>query len=166
MHDINRPTAPSETRRRFLEGIALAGGTVAAASSMGLPRYAAAQTGELQPRQVPIGGKLATPSKTDHWYIPASDKTVHWGYFSKGLKPIVAIRPRDYITVECLTHQASDDYGRMIKGNPGAESVYYWNKDKKNVNRRGAGPMAFEAVARHLGLHPSRPCLTQALHRS
>ena len=29
----------------------------------------------------------------------------------------------------------------MIKGDPGAESVFLWTKDQKNVNRRGAGPM-------------------------
>src|SRR5208282_6252595 len=27
------------------------------------------------------------------------------------------------------------------KGDPGAESVFFWTKDKKNVNRRGAGPL-------------------------
>ena len=29
----------------------------------------------------------------------------------------------------------------MIKGDPGAESVYHWTKKQKDVNRRGAGPM-------------------------
>lgn len=129
----------NETRRRFLKGAALAGGTVAASSALGLPRLAAAQ--ELQPRQVPMTGKIGTPTKAAHWYLPASDKTVHWGYFSKGLKPLIEVEPGDYVTVECLTHQASDDFDRMIKGDPGAESVYYWTKDQKNVNRRGAGPM-------------------------
>lgn len=145
MHDdtgseTRSPMALNDTRRRFLRGAALAGGTVAA-SSLVLPRIAAAQPGELQPRQVPVTGMPDTPSKTNHWYIPASDKTVHWGYFSKGLKSVIEVRPGDYITVECLTHQASDDYDRMIKGDPGAESVYYWTKDKKNVNRRGAGAL-------------------------
>src|SRR5712692_3368270 len=139
--EIGSSTALNETRRRLLRGAALAGGTVAAASSLGLPRITAAQQGELRPRQVPIAGKLDVPSKTSHWYVPASDKTVHWGYFSKGLQAAIEIRPGDYVTVECLTHQASDDYDRMIKGDPGAESVYYWTKDRKNVNRRGAGPL-------------------------
>jgi translation initiation factor IF-1 len=135
-----RAVGLDETRRRFLKGAALAGGTFAAPSLM-MPRIAAAQTSEFQPRQIPVAGTSEAPSKTNHWYVPASDKTVHWGYFSKGLKPVVEIRPGDYVTVECLTHQASDDYERMIKGDPGAESVYYWTNDKKNVNRRGAGPM-------------------------
>jgi acetamidase/formamidase len=46
----------------------------------------------------------------------------------------------DYITIETLTHQASDDAERMIEGDPGAESVYLWTKEKKGVTRRGAGP--------------------------
>ncbi len=73
--------------------------------------------------------------------MPASDKTVHWGYFSKNLRPVIEISSGDHVTVECLTHCASDDYERMIKGDPGAESVFYWTKEQKNVNRRGAGPL-------------------------
>ena len=29
----------------------------------------------------------------------------------------------------------------MVKGDPGAESVYHWDADGKGVNRRGAGPI-------------------------
>jgi acetamidase/formamidase len=39
----------------------------------------------------------------------------------------------------------------MIKGDPGAESVYLWTKDKKNVNRRGAGPMDASLFGRGAG---------------
>jgi acetamidase/formamidase len=105
------------------------------------PRVALSQPAGQPTRDVPVPGKLASPGKTSHWYLPATDQTVHWGYFSKALKPILEIDSGDYVTVECLTHQASDDYDRMIKGDPGAESVYYWTKDRKGVNRRGAGPM-------------------------
>jgi acetamidase/formamidase len=45
------------------------------------------------------------------------------------------------VTIEVLTHHANDDAERMIKGDPGAESVFLWTKDKKGVNRRGAGPV-------------------------
>lgn len=99
-----RTTELDETRRRFLKGAALAGSTVAA-SSLVLPRIAAAQTGEIQPRGITVPGNLDAPTKTTHWYIPASDKTVHWGYFSKGLKPVIEIRSGDYVTLECLTHR-------------------------------------------------------------
>ena len=140
MRDDTSRTGSSETRRRFLKGSALAGGTIAAASTLGLPRLVAAEERELQPRQV-AAGAVATPSRTNHWHLPASDKTVHWGYFSKGLKPAIEIASGDFVTVECLTHQASDDHERMVKGDPGAESVYHWTRDQKNVDRRGAGPM-------------------------
>lgn len=76
-----------------------------------------------------------------HHYIPVAVNTVHWGYFSKTLKPVLSIEPGDYVTIETLTQHAGDDYARMIQGDPGAESVYLWNKDKKNIERRGAGPM-------------------------
>ena len=57
------------------------------------------------------------------------------------LKPLIELDSGDYVTIEALTHHAYDDYERMIKGDPGAESVFLWTKDKKNVNRRGAGPI-------------------------
>ena len=47
----------------------------------------------------------------------------------------------DFVTIEVLTHHANDDAERMVKGDPGAESVFYWDKQRKGVDRRGAGPM-------------------------
>ncbi|RZI92355.1 MAG: AraC family transcriptional regulator, partial [Rubrivivax sp.] len=76
-----------------------------------------------------------------HYYIPASDKTVHWGYFSRTLKPALSVRSGDIVTIETLTQHASDDRERMIDGDPGAESVFHWTPERKNVDRRGAGPM-------------------------
>ncbi len=96
------------------------------------------------------GGTLISPAaaqtaskagKTAYHYLPATAETVHWGYFSKLLKPQLEIDSGDYVTIEALTHHANDDAERMIKGDPGAESVFLWTKDKKGVNRRGAGPM-------------------------
>ena len=78
---------------------------------------------------------------TNHYYIPASANTVLWGYFSKSAKPVVEVESGDYVTIETLTHHANDDAERMVKGDPGAESIFYWDSKKKNVNRRGAGPM-------------------------
>ncbi len=73
--------------------------------------------------------------------MPANDKTVHWGYFSKLLKPLIEVSSGDFVTIEVLTHHANDDAERMVKGDPGAESVFYWDRQRKGVNRRGAGPM-------------------------
>ena len=129
-----------QSRRNFLKTTALAGGA-AAVGSVASPYISSAEAAQLTPRQVPLSGMATMPGKANHWYVPASDKTVHWGYFSKKLKPLIEIDSGDYATIECLTHQAGDDPDRMIKGDPGAESVYYWTKEKKNVIRRGAGPM-------------------------
>ena len=38
-----------------------------------------------------------------------------------------------------------------MKGDPGAESVYLWTKDKKGVNRRGAGPVEGNQLKRGSG---------------
>jgi acetamidase/formamidase len=76
-----------------------------------------------------------------HHVVPATAETVHWGYFSRSLKPVLSIASGDFVTIETLTHHAYDDHARMIAGDPGAESVFHWTKDRKNVDRRGAGPL-------------------------
>jgi acetamidase/formamidase len=84
----------------------------------------------------------ASPSSTTvhHHRIPANAQTVHWGYFSKKLAPIIEVDSGDFVTLETVTHHANDDFERMIQGDPGVESIFYWDKHKKGVNRRGAGP--------------------------
>jgi acetamidase/formamidase len=76
-----------------------------------------------------------------HYVVPATAATVHWGYFSRALKPVLSVGSGDFVTIETLTHHAYDDHARMISGDPGAESVFHWTKDAKNVDRRGAGPL-------------------------
>ena len=78
-------------------------------------------------RQVQAGIPSVHDRKS-HYFVPANDKTVHWGYFSKSLKPLVQMDSGDFVTIEALTHHANDDAERMIKGDPGAESVFYWSK--------------------------------------
>jgi acetamidase/formamidase len=91
------------------------------------------------------------PAKRAYHYLPANDQTVHWGYFSKKLKPRVEIDSGDLVTIEALTHHANDDAELMIKGDPGAESVFYWTKELKKVDRRGAGPMDASLFGRGAG---------------
>jgi len=119
-------------RRSFLKSSFAASGAAAAmaAGGMSLVTPALAQTAQARQTTGPA-----------HHHLPANADTVHWGYFSKSLKPKVEINSGDFVTIEALTHHAYDDYDRMIKGDPGVESVYLWTKEKKNVNRRGAGPM-------------------------
>ncbi|KAG7361755.1 AraC family transcriptional regulator [Nitzschia inconspicua] len=71
-------------------------------------------------------------------HIALSNETVHWGYFSKSLEPIVTIESGTEITVEMATHHACDDWDKMIKGDEGMESIYLWNEDGANQDYRGA----------------------------
>ncbi len=125
-------------RRSFLKSAFLAGGGAAAAWAGGatLATPASAQT---------------KPGQPTYHYLPANADTVHWGYFSKLLKPQLEVDSGDYITIEALTHHANDDAERMVKGDPGAESVFLWTKEKKGVNRRGAGPIDGKLLGRGAG---------------
>ena len=91
------------------------------------------------------------PQIARHHYLPANNENVHWGYFSKSLAPRLVIHSGDLVTVETLTHHAADDWERMVKGDPGAESVYHWDSEKKGVNRRGAGPVDASIYGRGAG---------------
>ncbi len=68
------------------------------------------------------GLAMAQPkSSARHHHLPANADTVHWGFFSKNLKPQLEVDSGDLVTIETLTHQASDDHERMIAGDTGAE---------------------------------------------
>jgi acetamidase/formamidase len=79
--------------------------------------------------------------RLNHHLLPATPETVHWGFFSRSLKPALSVASGDFVTIETLTHHAYDDHARMIQGDPGAESVFRWTKYEKAVDRRGAGPL-------------------------
>ena len=103
-------------------------------------------------------GTLATPASAEtkpgqptYHYLPANSDTVHWLYFSKLLKPQLEVDSGDYITIEAVTHHAGDDTERLVKGDPGVESIYLWTKEKKGVNRRGAGPVDGKLLGRGSG---------------
>lgn len=89
--------------------------------------------------------------KPRHHLLRATANTVHWGYFSHDLKPVLEVDSGDTVTIEALTQHAADDWDRMIAGDPGAESVFHWTADSKNVNRRGAGPMDASIYGRGAG---------------
>jgi acetamidase/formamidase/AraC-like DNA-binding protein len=92
--------------------------------------------------------KSATP--ISH-YLAATAEHVHWGYFSRSLKPVIEIASGDIVTVETLTQHASDDPERMIEGDAGAESVFHWSSTRKEVDRRGAGPVDASIYGRGAG---------------
>jgi acetamidase/formamidase/AraC-like DNA-binding protein len=86
-----------------------------------------------------------------HHHLSVDATRVHWGYFSHSRAPAVEIASGDTITIETLTQHASDDPERMIDGDAGAESVFRWTREKKNVDRRGAGPMDASIFGRGAG---------------
>ncbi len=122
-------------RRAFLQG-GLAG--AAALGAIATPALAMAQP--------PVGRTTVS-----HHYLPATDKTVHWGYFSKSLKPQVEVESGDFLTIETVTHHAGDDWERMVKGDPGVESIFHWDRKRKGVDRRGAGPVDGKLFGRGAG---------------
>ena len=133
-----------EARRSFLKDAVVAGGGVVSAGTLGVTLVSGAHA--------QAGARAA--EKSNHYHIAASDQTVHWGYFSRSLKPLVEVNSGDFVTMEALTHHAYDDFERMIKGDAGAESVFHWDRQKKNVDRRGAGPMDHKLGAGGgLGVH-------------
>src|ERR1700693_4834052 len=129
-------------RRSFLRSSFAAAGGAAAMTAGGI---------SLVTPQMAAAAEKNQPAKRSYHHLPANADTVHWGYFSKQLKPQVEIDSGDFITIEALTHHANDDAERMVKGDPGAESVFLWTKEKKGVNRRGAGPMDASLFGRGAG---------------
>ncbi len=85
--------------------------------------------------------------------LPVTDRTVHWGYFSKIVAPALTVRSGDSATIETLTHHAGDDYERMIRGDTAAERIYHWTQAEKTMARRGAGAMRPIGGGEGLGVH-------------
>ncbi|MGY2050186.1 acetamidase/formamidase family protein [Methylobacterium sp. JK268] len=132
-------------RRAFLKSGFVATGGAAALAAGGLSLVTPALAETSQKRQ---------PARLSHYHLPASAETVHWGFFSRLLAPQVEVGSGDLVTIETLTHHANDDAERMVTGDPGAESVFLWTKDRKGVDRRGAGPMdAKIGAGGGLGVH-------------
>jgi acetamidase/formamidase len=71
-------------------------------------------------------------------HLALSAETVHWGYFSKTLEPILTVQSGAEVVVEMATHHACDDWDKMIKGDAGMESIYTWTADGKGEEYRGA----------------------------
>jgi acetamidase/formamidase/AraC-like DNA-binding protein len=147
--------SPRAFRQREVERLS---GLGVRAGQRGWPQDAIAQ---LRPNQLtpviasaePEPVDLAVPQagKPAHHYLPVDAAHVHWGFFSRALKPLVEMVSGDTITVETLTQHASDDPERMIVGDPGAESVFRWTPAGKGVDRRGAGPMDASIYGRGAG---------------
>jgi acetamidase/formamidase/AraC-like DNA-binding protein len=150
--------SPREFRQHEAERVTA---SASAAGQRGWPQDALAQL--RSQHTAPTARKIAAPDSTagavqvtashqsTHHHLAADAKRVHWGYFSRSLAPQIEIDSGDTITIETLTQHASDDPERMIKGDDGAESVFHWTRDAKNVDRRGAGPMDASVYGRGAG---------------
>ncbi|HTJ90436.1 MAG TPA: acetamidase/formamidase family protein [Acidocella sp.] len=86
-----------------------------------------------------------------HHHLPLNARSIHWGYFSKSLSPILTVRSGDIVTIETLTQHATDDWARMVEGDAAAEHVMAWTRDLKTIDRRGAGPMDASVYGRGAG---------------
>ncbi len=76
-------TATASGRRSFLKGTLVAGS--AAASLVGL---AGNHVSMARAQGLQASGAVGSRK---HYHIPVSDRTVHWGYFSKSLPPLVEV---------------------------------------------------------------------------
>lgn len=94
---------------------------------------------------------MNTKREARHHTLPVNSETVHWGYFSKNVDPVLTVMSGDFITVETLSHHANDDASLMVDGDPGAESVFRWTRDGKGIDRRGAGPVDASLFGRGAG---------------
>jgi acetamidase/formamidase/AraC-like DNA-binding protein len=128
------------------------------AGQRGWPQDAIAQLRphRAAPLTTPAGSEPIEPTplhqeKPAHHHLPVDADHVHWGFFSRSLKPLIEVASGDTITVETLSQHASDDPERMILGDTGAESVFRWTRDSKGVDRRGAGPMDASIYGRGAG---------------
>lgn len=144
--------SPSELRRSAIEpseGYGLRGRP----AGRGFARDGArsvAPTAPQAPR--PDDTPQASDAPSDnHYHLPASAHTVHWGFLSRALPPALRVAPGATVTIETLTQHAGDDWERMVAGDPGAESVFAWTPEGKGVDRRGAGPMNASVFGRGAG---------------
>ena len=138
-----RRPADDHGRRDFLKAPCSAGAAAVTAAAMTAP---AAQA---QPGMV--------PGTRNHYYVPANDKTVHWGYFSKLLKPLVEVNSGDFVTIESLTHHANDDAERMVTGRSGRGERLLLGQAAQGRRPARRRPDAADAVrarrGRGLGVH-------------
>jgi len=93
----------------------------------------------------------ADEGEHSHHHLAVAAARVHWGYFSRSLAPQAVVNSGDTITIETLTQHASDDPALMVAGDAGAESVFGWTPQAKNVDRRGAGPIDASVYGRGAG---------------
>ena len=105
--------------------------------------------------EAPVVANCNEPSPNErHFKLIGNANTVHWGYFSKSLPPVLSIHSKDYVTMDLITHHAGDDYERMIKGDPGIESIYRWTATEQGITNRGPGVHILTGPVQVCGAEP------------
>jgi acetamidase/formamidase/AraC-like DNA-binding protein len=140
--------------RRISRGLPVNAGSLLVHAELveqGAVHEVAVETGSAEPPEAPSAPPPRESGKPRHHLLRATANTIHWGYFSHDLKPALEVNSGDTVTIETLTQHAADDWERMVQGDPGAESVFHWTAGRKNVNRRGAGPMDASIYGRGAG---------------
>ncbi|MGF6596697.1 acetamidase/formamidase/AraC-like DNA-binding protein [Paraburkholderia sp. GAS448] len=140
--------------RRISRGLPLNAGSLlvhAQLAEQDAVHEVADETGYAEQPEAPSAPPPRESGKPRHHLLRATANTIHWGYFSHDLKPVLEVNTGDTVTIETLTQHAADDWERMVQGDPGAESVFHWTANRKNVNRRGAGPMDASIYGRGAG---------------
>src|SRR5258708_22442457 len=92
-------------RRSFLKSAFAASGSAAAAWAAGGTPVAPASA-----------QSAARPGKPAYHYLPATAETVHWGYFSKLLKPQLEVDSGGYVNIEAPNHHANHQAERLREG--------------------------------------------------
>lgn len=101
--------------------------------------------------EAPDAPQADQPEGAVHHHLPLNARTMHWGYFSKSLPPVLTVRSGDIVTIETLTQHATDDWARMVAGDEAAEHAMAWTRERKTIDRRGAGPMDASVYGRGAG---------------
>ena len=86
--------------------------------------------------------------------LALSNATVHWGYFSKNEAPVLTVADGAEVVVEMATHHACDDWDKMIKDDPGMESVFAWFFFPRPQRDRSERLHAIAAVQEDTQVHP------------
>ncbi|GAQ89960.1 hypothetical protein KFL_005820040 [Klebsormidium nitens] len=72
--------------------------------------------------QAIVSDVCATPSTT---VLKANASTVTRGVFSPTIAPVAHIQSGEIIIGECVTQRGSNDYAKLIKGDPGVEDIFF-----------------------------------------
>ncbi len=84
----------------------------------------------------------AAPRAARLHHLPARPDTVHWGFFDRGLPPVLAVRSGDLVAVEAVTHRAG--YAPELLMDPAITAIYEAVTDRGPGGHIMTGPIRVE----------------------